>query len=117
MFGTLDFFWTQVDLGSDLRARMYVTEVVESKLIPFSQADNQFFLGPCLLCCLFVLQTKIFPACSFELASFLHVTSLREVVKYYFADFVRKGGTPPLYGQNFRPKKSYGFGGYPPPPL
>ena len=80
MFGTLDFFWTQVDLGSDLRARMYVTEVVESKLIPFSQADNQFFLGPCLLCCLFVLQTKIFPACSFELASFLHVTSLREAL-------------------------------------
>ena len=33
---------------------------------------------------------------------------LREVVKYYFADFVRKGGTPPLYGQNFRQKKGYG---------
>ena len=27
---------------------------------------------------------------------------IRGGVKYYFADFVRKGGTPPLYGQNFR---------------
>ena len=27
-------------------------------------------------------------------------------------------GVPPLlYGQNFRQKKGYGFGGYPPPPL
>ena len=44
--------------------------------------------------------------------------SIREDFKYYFADFVRKGGPPPpLYGQNFRQKKGYGFGGYPPPPL
>ena len=43
---------------------------------------------------------------------------IREVVKYYFADFVRKGGTPPpLYGFFFRQGGSYGFGGYPPPPL
>ena len=35
--------------------------------------------------------------------------------KYYFADFVHKGGPPPLYGQNFLQKKGYGFGGYPPP--
>ena len=35
----------------------------------------------------------------------------------YFADFVRKGGIfpPPLYGQNFRQKRSYGHGGVPPP--
>ena len=39
----------------------------------------------------------------------------REAFKYYFADFVRKGGYPPLYGQNSRQKRSYGFGGYPPP--
>ena len=44
----------------------------------------------------------------------------REGVKYYFADFVRKGGTPtppPLYGFFFRQGGSYGFGGYPPPPF
>ena len=42
---------------------------------------------------------------------------IRETVKYYFADFVRKEGTPPPYGFFFRQKRSYGFGGYPPPPL
>ena len=43
---------------------------------------------------------------------------LREPSKYYFADFVRKGGTPPsLYGFFSRQKRSYGFGGYPPPPF
>ena len=44
---------------------------------------------------------------------------IREVVKYYFADFVRKGGAPPLplYGQNFRQKGGFGFGGAPPPPF
>ena len=48
----------------------------------------------------------------------------REEVEYYFADFVRKGGPPPfkdkiftkkklrIYGQNFRRRRSYGFGGY-----
>ena len=31
---------------------------------------------------------------------------LRGDIKYYFADFVRKGGTPPpLYEQNFRQQK------------
>ena len=45
--------------------------------------------------------------------------SLREDIKYYFADFDRKGGTPPppLYGLFFRQKRNYGFGGYHPPPL
>ena len=67
--------------------------------------------------------------------------SLREASKYYFADFVRKGGTPPpftdffsgkkgvtdlggtppptppVYGFFFQRKGTYGFGGYPPPPL
>ena len=62
---------------------------------------------------------------------------LREDIKYYFADFVRKGVTPPpLYRQSFCQKKvtdlggtppplrtkfslkkSYGFRGYPPSPL
>ena len=28
-----------------------------------------------------------------------------------------RGVPPPLYGQNFRQKKGYGFGGYPPLPL
>ena len=41
---------------------------------------------------------------------------LREPVKYYFADFLRKGGTP-LYGFFLAKKRSYGFGGYPRPPL
>ena len=41
---------------------------------------------------------------------------LREVVKYYFADFVRKGGSPPpLYGQNFCQQKVTDLGGTPPP--
>ena len=41
-----------------------------------------------------------------------------EVVKYYFADFVRQGGTPPpLYGFYSRQKRSYGFGGYLRPPF
>ena len=39
---------------------------------------------------------------------------IREGVKYYFADFVRKGGTPP-FTEKFFVKKSYGFGGFPPP--
>ena len=41
---------------------------------------------------------------------------LRGGVKYYFADFVRKGGTPPFTDKIFA-KKSYGFGGYPPSPF
>ena len=42
----------------------------------------------------------------------------REGVKYYFADFIRKGGTPPpLFGQNFRQKKLRIWGVLPPPPL
>ena len=43
------------------------------------------------------------------------LTVLREPFKYYFADFVRKGGNPPpLYGQNFRQKKVTDLGGTPP---
>ena len=39
--------------------------------------------------------------------------TLRERVKYYFADFVRKGGTPPPFTDFFFwQKRSYGFGGY-----
>ena len=40
--------------------------------------------------------------------------SVRGDVKYYFADFVRNGGTPPHYGQFFWKRRSHGFGGYPP---
>ena len=42
---------------------------------------------------------------------------LREDIKYYFADFVRKGGTPPPVRTKNLPKKNYGFGGFPPSPL
>ena len=43
---------------------------------------------------------------------------VRGDVKYYFADFVCKGGNPPpLYGLFFRQGGSYGFGGYPLPPF
>ena len=42
---------------------------------------------------------------------------IREEVKYYFADFVRKGGTPPPLRTKFLPKKNYVLGGTPPPPL
>ena len=42
---------------------------------------------------------------------------IREDIKYYFADFVRKGGPPPpLYGQNVRQKK-FRIRGVPPPPF
>ena len=40
---------------------------------------------------------------------------LRGAVKYYFADFVHMGSTPPpLYGQKFQQGRSYGLSGYPP---
>ena len=45
------------------------------------------------------------------------LTTLREGVKYYFADFVRKGGTPPTLRTKFSPKKITDLGGTPPPPL
>ena len=38
----------------------------------------------------------------------------REGVKYYFADFVRKGGTPPPLWTKFSPKKVTDLGGTPP---
>ena len=41
---------------------------------------------------------------------------IREDVKYYFDDFVHKWGTPPPLQNIFWQKRSYGFGGYPPPP-
>ena len=47
----------------------------------------------------------------------LNYPSLREGVKYYFADFVRKEGTPPPFTDFFRQGGSYEFGGYPPPPF
>ena len=40
---------------------------------------------------------------------------LREAFKYYFADFFRKGGTPPLYGIFLAKKELRNRGG--PPPL
>ena len=49
--------------------------------------------------------------------SFLFVPFLREPSKYYFADFVRKGGTPPLYGLFFPAKKGLRVWGVPPPPV
>ena len=44
---------------------------------------------------------------------------LREPVKYYFADFVRKWGTPhpPVYAYFFWQKGGYGFRGSPRPPF
>ena len=43
---------------------------------------------------------------------------LREEVKYYFADFVRKGGTPPPFTDKiFAKKKVTDLGGTPPPPF
>ena len=52
------------------------------------------------------------------LQKFIHFgVDAGEQVKYYFADFVRKGGTPPPLRTKILPKKSYGFGGYPPPPF
>ena len=43
--------------------------------------------------------------------------ALREDIKYYFADFVRKGGTTPPLGTNFSPKKITDLGGTPPHPF
>ena len=40
-----------------------------------------------------------------------YASNVREEVKYYFADFVRKGGTPP-FTEKVSAKRSYGFGGY-----
>ena len=43
---------------------------------------------------------------------------LREYVKYYFADFVRKGGTPPPFTDKiFAKKKVTDLGGTPPSPF
>ena len=44
-------------------------------------------------------------------------TTLRENFKYYFADFVRKGGSPPPLRTKFSPKKRLRIRGVPPPPL
>ena len=54
---------------------------------------------------------------SFAMTSTETRISIREAVKYYFADFVRKWDTPPspFHGCLFWQKRSYGFGGYPPP--
>ena len=46
------------------------------------------------------------------------VSCFREDFKYYFADFVRKGGTPPPLRTKFSPKKRLRIWGVPPlPPL
>ena len=45
------------------------------------------------------------------------IRMLREDFKYYFADFVRKGGTPPPLRTKFSPKKRLRIWGVPPPPL
>merc|ERR1719397_2314472 len=42
---------------------------------------------------------------------------LRGNFKYYFADFVRKGGTPPPLRTKFSPKKRLRIRGVPPPPF
>ena len=50
----------------------------------------------------------------------IHISQapLREAVKYYFADFVRKGGTPPPLRTKFSAKKELWNWGVPPsPPL
>ena len=41
----------------------------------------------------------------------------REGVKYYFVDFIRKGGTPPPFWTKFSPKKVTDLGGTPPSPI
>ena len=43
--------------------------------------------------------------------------AVREGVKYYFADFVRKGGTPTPLRIFFPAKKELRIGGVPPPSL
>ena len=44
--------------------------------------------------------------------------AIREVVKYYFADFARKGGTPPPFTDKiFAKKKLRILGGTPAPPF
>ena len=45
------------------------------------------------------------------------LAKLREAVKYYFADFVRKWGTPPVYGFFFGKKGVTDLGGTPLPPF
>ena len=42
---------------------------------------------------------------------------LREDFKYHLRILFVRGVPPPLFGQNFRQKGGYGFGGYPRPPL
>ena len=50
-------------------------------------------------------------------ACFVFRHGLRENFKYYFADFVRKGGTPPPLRTKFSPKKRLRIWGVPPPPF
>ena len=47
-----------------------------------------------------------------------HKFRFRENFKYYFADFVRKGGTPPPFTDKiFAKKKVTDLGSTPPPPF
>ena len=79
---------------------------------------------------------QIFGEVSWAPALWKNFNEIRGNFKYYFADFVRMGGTPPPLRTKFSPKKSYGFvifllkkhlflvqklgygyGGYPSPPF
>ena len=64
-------------------------------------------------------ETKVSPMhCNMFLSTESLLPPLREEVKYYFANFVRKGSNPPSpLWTIFWKERSYGFGGYPPPPL
>jgi hypothetical protein len=46
-----------------------------------------------------------------------NIKEIRESVKYYFADFVCKGGYPYSFMDFFQQGMSYRFWGYHPPPL
>ena len=65
--------------------------------------------------------TRNFPApvsesdLKFVIVSYTLWAQLREDFKYYFADFVRKGGTPPFTDKIFAKKKVTDLGGSPPP--
>ena len=55
-------------------------------------------------------QTEIGVVCHYKMLFYV-----RKDFKYYFADFVRKGGTPPPLRTKFSPKKVTDLGGTLPP--
>ena len=98
----------------NLQRRAAAAHLVRTKTTSSSQKRGEKMGGRLTLELTFLMRTNLAPG----------VTALAEIqldirgdFKYYFADFVRKGGTPPPLRIFFRQKKSYGFGGYPPPPL